>query len=206
MGMPVTAPRPGIPTRVGAPDNNVNPVAAGLHTRIRPRLRLGSFSFRGRCDNRRVTRRIPLVRRDGSVSDVALVDDEDYAELAKHSWHLHRGYAARTSRREGTVMMHRQVLGLQKGDSRQADHKNRNRLDNRRANLRACTSRENQQNLSVKHSSSSSFRGVHWDKRGRKWRAKVWVDGKEVSLGSFTDEARAGEVARDYRLSLGWLS
>jgi hypothetical protein len=42
--------------------------------------------------------------------------------------------------------MHRFLLGLDKKDKRQADHINRNTLDNRKENLRIVSQRKNQQN------------------------------------------------------------
>ena len=81
--------------------------------------------------------RIPLIDgRDGSVVGHTLIDDAD-ARLADFTWRLGRtGYAVRW-RDGGTIYLHREVLGLERGDGLEADHVNRDRLDNRRANLRA---------------------------------------------------------------------
>lgn len=78
----------------------------------------------------------------------ALVDDEDYAELAKYRWKAkpngggNHVYAIRTQAIDGKtvdVRMHREVLGLARSDPRDVDHINHNSLDNRRENLRACS-------------------------------------------------------------------
>jgi hypothetical protein len=65
--------------------------------------------------------------------------------LRSYSWHIsRRGYAYRKTsiRRPGrknptgaSVYMHREICDLQIGDPRVPDHKNRDKLDNRRSNL-----------------------------------------------------------------------
>jgi hypothetical protein len=94
--------------------------------------------------------------------------------------------------------MHRFVLGLRKGDPRKVDHKNRNRLDNRRENLRVVTSAENAQNLERNYG-RSRHRGVAWHKVTKKWRAVVRLDGRQHHLGYFDDEDEAGAVASAFR-------
>jgi hypothetical protein len=41
---------------------------------------------------------------------------------------------------------------------------------------------------------SSEYPGVTWFKAGRKWRAYVYEDGKQVHLGYFAEEADAAAV------------
>lgn len=65
----------------------------------------------------------------------------------------------------------------------QVDHINRDRADNRLANLREATTKENNRNTAA--------RGYWWHKRARKWRAGITVDGRNVHLGYFADEADA---------------
>lgn len=80
-----------------------------------------------------------------SNGSVALVDN-DMAYLAQHTWHLANGYARRQEWADRkflrNVYLHREVL---KGVSR-VDHKNGDRLDCRRANLRPASARVNARN------------------------------------------------------------
>ena len=46
----------------------------------------------------------------------------------------------------------------------------------------------------TKKGRTSSHRGVCWNKRGKKWRAAIYVDGKKKSLGYFVDEDDAGRA------------
>lgn len=143
---------------------------------------------------------IPLRRRDGSVKAWALVDASDYADVNRWRWFQMIGYAARNrkSPERGLILMHRYLLGLGRGDKRQIDHINRNRLDNRRANLRIVTLAQNRQN--VTSYGRSRFRGVHWNKG--KWQVQVNFQGQKHYGGRFDDEAAAGVAAAAIRARL----
>jgi hypothetical protein len=44
---------------------------------------------------------------------------------------------------------------------------------------------------------SSRHRGVRWDEGRKKWAARIYLDGRRVRLGSFTDEDAAGAAVAD---------
>lgn len=142
--------------------------------------------------------RIPLVNRKGEVVAYALVDDADDT-LTQWRWRMSEGYAVRTLAR-GKVYMHRQLLGIAPGDPIMADHRNRDRLDNRRANLRRATRAQQQQNLTSW--GASRFRGVCRHADGERWRAEVRIGGKRYYLGAFDSETEAAEAADALRLEL----
>ena len=130
---------------------------------------------------------------------VALVDDIDFEHLNNHKWHAaktHRGtyYAARKIRladgKQGTIFMHREVLGLNQGDPN-CDHKNHNELDNRRDNLRRCTPLQNMQNQRPHRNGSSAFKGVCWNKKREKWQVQIRWEGHKKHLGYFDNEIEA---------------
>ena len=76
---------------------------------------------------------------------------EDYDRLAQHKWCAVKGrdtfYAQRGSNGR-VVSMHREIMRAPKGVV--CDHKNHNGLDNRKSNLRLCTSAQNQYNKRAK--------------------------------------------------------
>lgn len=151
--------------------------------------------------------RIPLTTRDGHIQGHAIIDDSEAAWATQWKWHLSGkdGYAVRTEQThkvKRTIRMHRELLGLKPGDGLEGDHINRNRLDNRRINLRAIPKLGNRQNRSRDHDSSSSFRGVSWHAKSRTWRATVTAYGQRYSLGCFTEEDKAAEAARSLRMKL----
>lgn len=131
-----------------------------------------------------------------------MVDAEDYESLARHRWHLTHGYVARkvpgtTSQR--TRQLHREILGLDFGDARQGDHRNRCKLDNRRENLRIVTNAQNGQNVPGDRTASSRYRGVSWNTREGKWKATVRLNGRLHHLGYFASEQEAADVAAAWR-------
>ena len=133
---------------------------------------------------------------------VVLVDDSDYEELSKYKWFAsHRLVtdsfcAARNIKISGgkktLVYMHRQILGLERGDPRQGDHQNHNPLDNRRNNLRICTMQQNLMNRSISSSNKTSrFKGVCWQKSRKKWLVQISIKGVLKTLGRFLVEKDA---------------
>jgi HNH endonuclease/AP2 domain len=66
------------------------------------------------------------------------------------------------------------------------DHINGNPLDNRIVNLREATNYENSQNIYKPQSNNTSgFLGVTYMQKKKKWRAKIAVEGKRLSLGYY---------------------
>lgn len=159
-----------------------------------------------------MTKRIPVLRRDGSVVAWATVDDADFDAMSEHRWSMHpRGYAQSGGGGE-KKLMHRLLLGLQPnlGGGRgsgsralQGDHINGDKLDNRRDNLRIVTNQENHQNRrGGNRNASSHYRGVYFHKRSGKWMARVRSEGQDYYFGSFRDELEAAEAAADGRRQL----
>lgn len=147
--------------------------------------------------------RIPLTGRGGVLRGHCVVDESDYEALARFRWHLSSGYVTRSENGGGRTgccfPMHRTIMGLARSDRRQVDHVNRNKLDNRRGNLRIVTHAQNMQNVGANATSTSMHRGVSWDSESRKWRAVGFVNGRIYHLGRFTDELEAARVVSDWR-------
>lgn len=84
------------------------------------------------------------------------------------------------------------------------DHINGNRADNRIANLRAVSRRQNTQNAKIKSNNTSGYNGVSWRRRERKWYAKISSNGKEVFLGCFGDLQDAIAARRAANIQHGY--
>jgi len=77
-------------------------------------------------------------------------------------------------------------------------HINRDKLDNRKENLRYATCKQNSANSKATGGQLSRYKGVSWNKINKRWRAGLKIDGKMKYVGSFKDEleaARAYDVA-----------
>jgi len=140
---------------------------------------------------------------------VTFVDEEDLLELSNYRWQLTekgRGKRYVMTHKDGKViLMHRHIKRAR--DNEEVDHINSNGLDNRKRNLRFVTRSQNMQNAKKRKNCSSRYKGVDWDKRKKKWRARIWVElRKDTHIGYFTSEIdaakaydeKAREFYRDY--------
>ena len=126
----------------------------------------------------------------------ALVDPEDHDRVAARKWYAvtrrSRGWVERVS--SGTTNLHNFVLGVETDRRTYIDHKNRNPLDNRKANLRACNPSQNMMNsrkIRRVKGTSSRHKGVTWDRQAKKWRSRIKKDGIRYCLGLHRDEDQA---------------
>lgn len=122
----------------------------------------------------------------------ALVDDAD-AWVLDHSWCLDSGgyVAGRVNGR--TQRLHKVLMG---GGRSHVDHVNRDKLDNRRANLRLGSAAQNAANMRPR---AGRLRGANYRRDTGRWSARVHVNGRHHYLGC--TEAEAARVARDFRLA-----
>ena len=99
-----------------------------------------------------------------------------------------------------TQLVHRVIWKMHNGpipDGMEIDHINHDRLDNRIENLRIVSRQENSVNLSKRIDNTSGIVGVSWSKRMGKWRARISVNKKEISLGFFSDINDAGRARKN---------
>lgn len=67
------------------------------------------------------------------------------------------------------------------------DHINRNRTDNRIANLREVDHLGNMQNKGAYRNNTSGYTGVSWHKQHRKWCAQIQYNKRNRHIGLFDD-------------------
>lgn len=140
----------------------------------------------------------------GRKNVYAIVDD-DFDFNKKHCYSLTQHGYARANIYEGRdgdkykykyIYLHQLVMG-KPPDGLVIDHINRNKLDNRRENLRFCKQINNAHNKTT----SSGYKGVHYQKKyakystGKPWVAQITHNYKTKHLGSF---ASPEEAARAY--------
>lgn len=119
-----------------------------------------------------------------------LVDDADFEWLNQWKWYLSgNGYATRTSKH---IRMHRVINNTP--DGYDTDHINRDKLDNRRDNLRSVTRSQNNFNSLPPKDNKSGVKGVWWSERWQLWYAQIKVNGKRYNLGSSKNKNEAIEL------------
>lgn len=130
-----------------------------------------------------------------TTGGVTLVDEEDYEFLTQNRWRRTQyGYAVRniTKPYVTTEFLHRMLLLPKEGY--QVDHINGDKLDNRRSNLRIVTPQQNIMNRPVESGTESGYKGVtRENKDGNTWRARIYVKGKRIHLGTFGTKEEAAQ-------------
>ena len=132
-------------------------------------------------------KKIRLGSKKGIV-EFAIVDDEDFEKVSSLNWHITNGYAVHTKhvkydggkQIQRPVYMHRLIAKTP--DGMDTDHKNCDKLDNRKENLRVCTRSQNIYNRKFKKS-ISGLQGVR--PSGKKWTARIKANGKEIHIGTY---------------------
>lgn len=127
----------------------------------------------------------------------SLIDADDIPRVGEFAWRLSnakdRPDYASTSVGRHQVYLHRFVIDAPDGVI--VDHVNRDGLDNRKANLRLATGTLNMANTMRRSDGSSEYKGVKIRHDGKKWCARIQINGKGIHLGSFVT---AAEAARAY--------
>lgn len=147
---------------------------------------------------------------------VTLVSDHRFEYLSQWNWHaLFNGKRWYAVRKEGlslfrkTFYMHREIMGTTNPEIK-IDHWDGDGLNNQDENLRECTTAENGRNRGKTKNNTTGFKGVNLNKQSKKFRAEIWVDGKKICLGSFTnieDAALAyNEAAKQYHGEFAYLN
>lgn len=123
----------------------------------------------------------------------ALVDDDDFYMVSGYIWrsinhHRNTGYAG-TIINKKLVLMHRMILDAKKGQI--IDHINHNGIDNRRKNIRLCTSSQNCMNKIKRcKKTDTPYKGIYRGYKGS-WRACIRINGKTIHLGSHSTQKEA---------------
>jgi hypothetical protein len=150
-------------------------------------------------------KRIAL-RGEKGAGVYALVDDEDFDRLVEFAWYYHSaGYAVRNYVSNGkrkSVLMHREVMNAPK--DMLVDHRDRNRLNNTKENLRVTTHDKNQMNrVGSKYRTAdcaSKYKGVHFN--GISWVARIKLDGEQQTIGHYATEDEAGKAYDEKAIEL----
>lgn len=127
-------------------------------------------------------------------------DLEDYDKIKDYCWYQSdSGYILATLKKvdgkQKRIRLHNFLMG-----EFNIDHRNNNKADNRKFNLRKATVSQNIMNRTIKSNNTSGCTGVYWNKQKNKWTAKIIVNKKQIYLGffdKFEDAVKARKEAED---------
>lgn len=122
---------------------------------------------------------IPIFNKDKTI--YAKIDLEDYKRVKEYKWYLVMGYAHNSK-----DYMHRFIMNAK--DDEKYDHIDRDKLNNRKENLRLANQKINMHNRSPKN--GSQYKGVV--RRGEdSYKAMIMVDSINYSLGTYETAKQA---------------
>ena len=120
------------------------------------------------------TARMIICDRHGKPIHETLIDAEDVERVPRHRWFMHgKGYV----QSQDVGLLHAFIIGAMPG--RVTDHINKNKLDNRKTNLRIVTLSENDYNSKLSANNTSGVKGVSYHKQSGGWEAALETNGVE---------------------------
>ena len=141
----------------------------------------------------------------------AIIDTEDMERCKKYKWCAEGRHSENTYVMNAEVgKLHHFILQIEPSKKIQIDHKNRNKRDCRKDNLRPATNQQNQRNKGLQSNNTSGFIGVVWyvnPGKTSRWMAQIYIyqqrkhlgyfDTKDAAALAYTDAARElfGEFA-----------
>ncbi len=133
-----------------------------------------------------------------------IIDSDDYDRVMAWKWtynksngsfeRRHHVSGSGKNRVRESWSLHRYIMGFPEG--KMVDHINRDRLDNRKSNLRICSHHENARNCNKRSTNTSGYKGV--TRVGNGWMAQTTVLGTHKYLGWFKDKKEAAKAYNSF--------
>lgn len=140
-----------------------------------------------------------IINSEKSGTFEVKIDIEDIEKIKNYKWAIRKTregifyvqskYFISTNTKK-TIQLHRLIMNCP--NNKVIDHINSDPLDNRKSNLRICTSAENAQNKKVNKNNTSGYRGVCYDKNYNRWTGQVNVNKKHY-IKHFETKEEANE-------------
>lgn len=138
---------------------------------------------------------LKIYRQDYTESYDVLIDKDDYDKISECQWYcnIYRKntylkdivnvlWTKETKDKKYVYQIHQLILDT-KYKNIIVDHKNTNRLDNRKSNLRISSPSENA--INQKH------KGYYYEKQTKKYLTRIKYNNKEINLGRYNTELDA---------------
>ena len=162
---------------------NNNVLCKGLCTKHYTQMRRQGKILKTRYDPNEFVEKtnhieILIKNKKGCLNGKILIDKND-SQLLHYKWSIDSSGYPQARINGKKQRMHE--LFLNKNGQEDVDHKNRNKLDNRRINLRACSHQQNSHNSKLYRNNKSGFRGVRW--KNGKWYSYIVINQEMIHLG-----------------------
>lgn len=132
--------------------------------------------------------KIGVYDNKGYLKANAIIDLEDLGKIKGIKWsQLPNGVIS--NKQFG--YLHRRIMGY---PEEFVDHKDRNRLNNRKTNLRLCTNAENVRNGGIRINNTSGYKGVSWFPNLKKWVAGITLNYRKLHIGYFDSKIDAANA------------
>jgi hypothetical protein len=119
-----------------------------------------------------------------------LIDDEDFNRVMEHTWQVgcpsgkpYFFFGKRDNGERHYTKLHRLLVNAPEGTV--VDHISGDTLDNRKCNLRITNWAGNARNHGLANNNTSGYRGVHFNKSKKRWKAVIYYNKKGISLGYY---------------------
>lgn len=123
-----------------------------------------------------------------------IFDADEILSVKRYSWFIStNGYVTTSLNTGESLLLHSLILG--EIDGLIIDHISRNKLDNRKCNLRYGTHQQNTFNSGVSRNNTTGYKGVYFDKSRNKFAAEITCSRKKYYIGRFQT---AEEAAKAY--------
>lgn len=122
---------------------------------------------------------IVLYNKYGEEVSRAIIDLDDIDRVRSYKWSKESaGYAISSTH----IKLHRFIMDCP--EDMFVDHINKDRLDNRKQNLRICTKQQNNWNKNKQHNNTSGYPGVNILPSG-KYRARITINNRRIHIGVY---------------------
>lgn len=131
-----------------------------------------------------------------------IVDIEDFERYSDYKFYTASGYVCVAPETQ-KILLHRLIV-----DFEIVDHINRNKLDNRKANLRSATHGQNMINSGLRKDNKSGYKGVYLNNKS--YEVQITSNGKRVYIGVYKTAVEAAlaydEAAKKYHGEFAYLN
>lgn len=128
--------------------------------------------------------------------DYILIDDTDIDLISDKSFNIGGNRYAIFKDGKKNKFLHKEIGKRMFSDFEFIDHKNRDKRDCRRQNLRKATREQNNRNIGKQNykNNTSKYKGAYYSRKDKKWRSSITVDKVGIHLGCFDNEIDAARA------------